>query len=444
MRKLSGNKFNSLFLLLVLGLSACSPVGLAPSAQYGMPTEIIAGIIPAAAPAIVITPIPSSEFDSAQAFAYNQTLAVSIGTRVAGSPSGAKAGDYIAQEFSKDGYAVERQAFDFQMWQDRSTVVKMTVPEEKDLDAKPIQNSPPGKIEAELAVVRGQGTETDFANVDVTGKIALVPRGTLLFADKAKNAANAGALAIIIYNNQSGLFTGALRDRASIPVLSLSDLQGQALIEQASKGVVKLSIASDTAFVTQTGYNIIGTQKGTSGKLIVLGGHYDSVQAGPGANDNGSGVAVLLELARDLAHQDHPDTLILIAFDGEEFGLLGSQYYVSQLQTPERSRIKAMLNFDMLGAGSGPLLAGGDGPIGQQARDLARSLGLSARNFSLGSNAGSDHEPFQRAGIDTVFFSRDYTLLHTPQDTIDQVKPEYLDEAGKVALRLVNGLEAVQ
>jgi hypothetical protein len=62
-------------------------------------------------------------------------------------------------------------------------------------------------------------------------------------------------------------------------------------------------------------------------------------------------------------------------------------------------------------------------------------MGIDARNFALGGNSGSDHESFQRVSIDTVFFSRDYNLLHTPQDTIEQVQENYLDEAGRVGER---------
>jgi aminopeptidase YwaD len=285
--------------------------------------------------------------------------------------------------------------------------------------------------------VRGNGAPGDFAGLDLHGKVAIIARGTIPFSDKAKNAAEAGALAVVIYNNEQGSFNGTLRDRVGIPTLAVSGKDGRALLDLLSKGPVKVRIESDTLLAQKNGHNIIGTLKGTTDDILVLGGHYDSVQAGPGANDNGSGTAVLMELARALAPQAHKYTLVFIAFDGEEFGLLGSRYYVEHLTAAERGKLKGMLNFDMLGGGSGPLLAGGDGKLGTLTRDVAGQMGINARNFALGGNAGSDHEPFQSAGIDTVFFSRDYSLLHTPQDSIDQVKEEYLLEAGKVALQVV-------
>jgi hypothetical protein len=60
----------------------------------------------------------------------------------------------------------------------------------------------------------------------------------------------------------------------------------------------------------------------------------------------------------------------------------------------------------------------------------------------LGNNAGSDHQPFQRVGIDTIFFSRDYNLLHTPEDVFAQVREEYLADAGRVALQTLIELDA--
>lgn len=94
--------------------------------------------------------------------------------------------------------------------------------------------------------------------------------------------------------------------------------------------------------------------------------------------------------------------------------MVGSEYYVSHLLPAELSNIQAMLNFDMLGGGSGPLLLGGDGSIALLGRSSAKELGVAAHNFALGGGAGSDHESFARRNVDTVFFSRAYNLLHTP------------------------------
>ena len=254
-------------------------------------------------------------------------------------------------------------------------------------------------------------------------------RGTIPFAEKTRNAASAGARAVIIYNNAPGGYGGTLGEPSKIPALALSGDDGKQLLAQLSQSKITLAIASDTRVEKKTARNIIATKRGARDNVIVLGGHYDSVEEGQGANDNGSGIAVLLELARGLATRQTQNTLRLIAFDAEELGLYGSRHYVENLPSDARAQIIAMFNFDMLGGGSGPLLAGGDGAVGKLARDVAQTLNIPARNFALGNNAGSDHQPFQRVGIDTIFFSRDYNLLHTPDDVFAQVREEYLADA---------------
>ena len=432
------NFFLTLAVIICICASACAPV--VPTAEPPVVPATPAATVVATS---VSTPnaVSESEFDGERALEQNRMLAVTIGKRVAGTEGGTRAGNYIADQFSSFGYQVEQQAFPFEAWEDRGTTVQVTAPETREIESQPIQYSPAGQVEAPLVAVGGIGTADDFKQVDVKGKIALVARGTIPFSDKALNAVNAGAAAVLIYNNVPGLIVATLRERVSIPAIVVSQESGNQLLDLLKRGAVTIKIASDTLIATKTGHNIIAIRAGESDKTLVLGGHYDSVPAGPGANDNGSGTAVLLELARALAQHSHKDTLIFIAFDAEELGLVGSRYYVEHLDSAARAKIQAMLNFDMLGGGSGPLLLGGNGSIALTARSSAQTLGIEAHNFTLGGGAGSDHESFQRANIDTVFFSRDYTLLHTPQDVIDQVRAEYLAEAGRVAERVIERLD---
>jgi len=382
------------------------------------------------------------EFNAARALEHARMLAVTIGARVSGSEGAARASEYLAQELARYGYTLEKQAFTFESWEDRGTRVYVTAPETRALDARPLQYSPAGVVEAELVAVSGVGTESDFARVNVRGKIALVSRGTLPFSDKARNAERAGALATIVYNNAPDLFAGTLRERTTRPVLALSGREGQALLDALAHDTVKIKIESDTETVLKTARNIIAIRRGTRDETIVLGAHYDSVEVGAGANDNASGVAVLLETARVLAHKPIQHTLVFIAFDAEEIGLVGSRQYVASLSDAARGRIVAMINFDTLGGGTGPLLMDGEGRIGKLALEAVRELGIDARSFKLGEGYSSDHASFRNVGIDAVFFMRDYTLLHTPQDTIEQLRAEWLDEAGRVAVRAVELMDA--
>lgn len=431
-------RFISLFALCFLFLSAgCS--------GQAMPTVTVAEMppTPVFASGSETTPVPETSFDAARAYEDNRKLAVDIGKRVAGTPGEQAAADYIAGEFQKSGLQVSRQPFPFQSWQDHGTTVALVGSTPSTLDAQPIQYSIGGKVEGEVVLVPNLGSRDDFSKVDVKGKIALVKRGTLPFSDKSNNAAEVGATAILIYNDAPESFTGTLRDKVTIPTIALSGVSGQALIKMLGSGNARVQIASDTSVVEQTGYNVIGKIQGKTDETIVLGGHYDTVSVGPGAGDNGSGTATLIELARVMGSRPQPQhTLVFIAFDAEELGLVGSRAYVDGLSNAQVQNIRAMLNFDMLGAGSGPLLLMGDGNVALLGRSSAKQLNIDARNGQLPANAGSDHQSFARRGVDTVFFMRDYNLLHTPQDTIDQVHQEYLGEAGRVAERLLERLDA--
>lgn len=98
------------------------------------------------------------------------------------------------------------------------------------------------------------------------------------------------------------------------------------------------------------GKNIIGILKGKSDERIIISSHYDSVNC-PGANDDASGVGVMLELARVLAAEKHDKTIVFIAFDAEEHKLSGSKYYVANLNQKDTNNTLGMLNLDSIGRG---------------------------------------------------------------------------------------------
>ena len=129
----------------------------------------------------------------------------------------------------------------------------------------------------------------------------------------------------------------------------------------------------------------------------MAGGHLDSVPEGPGLNDNGSGVAAVLEIAEELGgRRVAAGTALRFGFWGaEELGLVGSRQYVDGLSRAERSRIAAYINLDMVGTpGAEPAVYDGDATI---AAALRRGLGADAPRRDLGN--ASDHAPFAAAGI---------------------------------------------
>lgn len=448
MMKSFSRPFAALLLIIATSVAACSPVAtpVPPTRTIAPRTPTALAATPVAAPTqgafIAPTSCAANDFDSQCAYAQNQMLAVTLGVRVAGSPSGTRAGDYIAEQFKGFGYAVEKQEFTFEPWEDFGTKALLTSPDSRELEVIPIQFSSAGHLEGEVVAVGGAGEPADFEKANVKGKIALVQRGTLQFADKSKNAADAGAAAVIIYNNAPQLFGGTMREQSTIPTLAMSGRESEKILSALGQGSLKIRIDSDAQVTKKVAHNIIATKPGTNGKTLVLGGHYDTVLGAPGANDNGSGTAVLIELARVLAKRDLKYTVVFVGFDAEEYGLIGSRYFTDHLSESDKGKITAMLNFDMLAGGKGSLGLGGDGNIAEATRQAASSLGVEAQNFKLGNNAGSDHQSFTRLGIDSVFFSRDYDLLHTPQDSIDQIHADWLGEAGRVAFKALLDLNS--
>ena len=185
------------------------------------------------------------------------------------------------------------------------------------------------------------------------GNIALVQRGTCSFAIKALNAQAAGASAVIIFNqgnspDREGLIIGTLGGTsvAAIPVIGASFADGAALAQSGSQASISLAAPKD---VTQ--YNVIAESKdGDPNNVIMAGGHLDSVQRGPGINDNGSGSAALLEVAEQMAKVKPRNKVRFAWWGAEESGLVGSTAYVNGLVAAERARITLYLNFDMVGS----------------------------------------------------------------------------------------------
>ncbi|SEG95118.1 Zn-dependent amino-or carboxypeptidase, M28 family, partial [Thermomonospora echinospora] len=164
-----------------------------------------------------------------------------------------------------------------------------------------------------------------------------------------------------------------------------------------------------------TGYNVIADWPGGDpNQVIMTGAHLDSVSAGPGINDNGSGSAAILETALAVARENfQPDKHLRFAWWGaEELGLRGSQYYVNNLPSAERTKIKGYLNFDMVGSpnpgyfvydgdnsdgvGSGPGPAG-SAQIEQVIQSYFTSIGVPTRGTDF--DGRSDYGPFISVGI---------------------------------------------
>ena len=167
--------------------------------------------------------------------------------------------------------------------------------------------------------------------------------------------------------------------------------------------------------------NIIGEKTGFGSKYLVIGAHYDtcgpdSLDGGPkpGANDNASGVAALMALARFFSKTETRHNILFIAFGGEEKGLLGSEYFVSHLPI-DAAMIDEMINLDMLGCMKLDTLY-----YRQVNSVLIEPSELRYDNLVLKSDKGpvSDYYSFANAGIATTnFHTGEDTTIHTSADT---------------------------
>jgi aminopeptidase YwaD len=192
-------------------------------------------------------------------------------------------------------------------------------------------------------------------------------------------------------------------------------------------------------------WNLAAGWPGAGEVRLLIGAHLDTVSGSPGGNDNASGVAVLLEMARILAEGGGPPPgLALVAFGAEELQPggthhLGSDAFVDRMSPDARDVLEMMVSADMIGKVRPFITASLEGTAQRSARVLARtvrSAGFRANVRSLGDI--SDHGPFARAGMPAAFLWTGFEPNHhLPSDVVRNCRPRALARAGEVLLRLI-------
>ncbi|GAB3624666.1 M28 family metallopeptidase [Mariniluteicoccus endophyticus] len=284
------------------------------------------------------------------------------GNRAAGTHGYEVSAQYVETTLKRAGYDTRRQYFDFVYEQVRSTSLAEVSPTARALEHNPMTYSPgtpAAGITAELvAPATATGCDAaEWGGVSAAGRIALISRGTCSFGQKAAAAKAAGASAAIIYNNADGALNGTLGEPGDqyAPVTGITQAEGKALLAEMAKGTVTMTFKLDKVVEKRQTFNILAeTKSGRADNVVMLGAHLDSVQAGPGINDNGSGSAAILETAVQLAKANKVNNKVRFAWWGaEEIGLLGSTHYVNDLvanNPGELKNIAGYLNFDMVGS----------------------------------------------------------------------------------------------
>ena len=360
-------------------------------------------------------------------------------TRVDGSAGFTKSVDYVARQMIAAGYKVHVQPFEFDRFEETAPPVfrRLTPTAQTYVNGTDFQTmdySGSGAIpDAPLVAAGGvvipspggstSGCSASDFNGFPAGAVALVQRGTCTFRAKATNAKAAGAVGVVIFNegnvdpddDRLGVIFGTLDPpQFDIPVIGTTFAVGRDLYSMVSSGTsVHVNLAVTAHVVKTQSSNVIAdTPGGRADRVVVVGAHLDSVNEGPGVNDNGSGSALLLELATQMSKLGiTPTNKVRFAWwGGEEFGLLGAEHYVSTLPKAEVKNIALNLNFDMVaspnwvrfvydgdGSATGTKGPSGSGAIEQAFLDYFASQNLATEPTAF--DGRSDYGPFIDRGI---------------------------------------------
>lgn len=339
-----------------------------------------------------------------------------------------------------------------------------------------------GDVEAEV-VFAGYGIHApgkghdDYEGLDVRGRIVMAVRGGPPRSDlgeeryigyKSATAADLGAKGFLLVEGDNAV-PGTIQEgyhRESLPAVWLSRAAADDLLARAGKGDlasqvraleegkrasfplegVRARLAINARLLKDRPLrNVVGLWPGETDEIVVLGAHLDHVgqdAAGNvynGADDNASGSAMLLEVARAIVAQGKRfrRSILFVWFAGEEQGLLGSWAFVKTPPVP-LEKIAVMLNVDMVGQGNAVLRVGGAEVYPREAAFLGNFAveGFDVKPFRAEPN--SDHYPFQASGIPAFFLHTEgpHPNYHQPADDWKNIRPELLETAGRFMKRV--------
>jgi Zn-dependent M28 family amino/carboxypeptidase len=342
------------------------------------------------------------------------------GTRAVGTPGYEATVDYVVNTLRGSGFDVQTPEFSARVFHADKPAVSVAG---RTVEARALEYSlgtGPGGVSGPLVAAPGAESPgcapADYDNLPVRGAVVLVDRGTCPFAQKEDAAAGRGAVAMIVVDNVDEKEMGGtlgVDTNVKIPVVSVTRSDGVRLHAQSGQVSITLN-ASSKSFKAR---NIIAqTKTGSPTDVVMAGAHLDSVPEGPGINDDGSGVAAILETAVQLGNSPHVRNAVRFGFWGaEELGLIGSHNYVESLNLDSLKNIALYLNFDMLAspnpgyftydgdqslpadARGHPVVPEGSAGIERALVAYLKSAGKTAQDTSF--DGRSDYDGFTLAGI---------------------------------------------
>ena len=404
------------------------------------PTQ--AAVPPTPAPAAAKFSAAEREALAESAFEYLRELAEDVGPRASATEQELEAAEFLLGRFTELGYNPALQEFETESLTGSVAAIVPRGAEGVDIQARPLSGSVSGEASG-LLVFIGLGKAEDIPSEGLEGKVALIERGEITFRSKVEQAVGAGATAAIVFNNQPGPFQGTLgAERSKIPAVGISRADGEKLRELMADGGVEVVVTVEEA--SKASRNVIFEVPGDGDGVVILGAHYDTVPDSIGANDNSSGMGVLLALVEELAGRTFPFTLRFIAFGSEETGLHGSRHYVDELTDDELDDIRAMINLDALGSGESLRLTG-DRWLTRHVSDAAQREGIALTVGRGGRGGGSDHASFRDVGVSAIFFhADDLSRINSPRDTMEYINLDLLGGTMVLVLDLLESLDNSQ
>jgi membrane-associated protease RseP (regulator of RpoE activity) len=306
-------------------------------------------------------------------------------------------------------------------------------------------------------VVAHDGSHDDWAAVDARGKVAVALDGTpadrpdlrQTRLEKLIAARRRGAVALLI---AAASLPPAAATASPVDIVS-GTVTGTAAAALApgSRVLIRVEMRREDRHAFNVVGVLPGRDPGRAAEAIVIGAHYDHLgrvggAVHPGADDNASGTAMVLGLARSFAAAGGAARALVFAlFSGEEMGLIGSGHYVTSPVVP-LDRTVAMLNFDMVGRlGDRRLRVGGvasGGGLHAVAAEAGRGLPL-AVDLEGSPFSPSDHHRFYSAGVPVLFFhTGTHADYHRPTDGPDRIDAAGMAQVAGLAVRIVEQLAA--
>ena len=318
------------------------------------------------------------------------------GNRVAGLPGANATADYIAAELERAGWQVRRQPVRFPFFDLRAPPRLHDLKPGRDFVA--IRYSGSGDVSGRLRLTRaGSCGPRDFRAVR-PGDVVLAPYAACTWSEAARRVKREGGVALlgVTSSDPYPLTSVALVPGLPLPVLGLSDPAARRLWRLRRNRPVRVTV--DAPIGPRSADNVIAELPGSAagGRVLMAGGHLDSVFEGPGINDNASGIAALLEVAERIAAAPRGRATMRLGFwTAEEHGLFGSRHYVRTLSPQERRRTAGYVNLDMVGSPNAvPEVYSSGNALSRALRRRIRGAGSTSYR-----REDSDHEAFVRAGI---------------------------------------------